>query len=405
MTLEVKIGNVKVGGGNPIVIQSMTNTNTADVNSTVAQVKELVDAGSEMVRMTVPNDESAKAVKEIKKTLINDGYDVPIIGDFHYNGHILLKKFPECAESLDKYRINPGNVGFGDARDDNFKTFIDLAIEYGKPVRIGVNSGSLDQAVLAKMLDENLRTPEKERLETEEVFTKAMVQSAVQSAEMAVDYGLLKNNILLSVKISDVPQMISAYRELASKCEYALHVGVTEGGVGSKGIVTNTAGLSVLLLEGIGDTIRVSMTFNPEEPRSREVVVAQEIVQVLGLRSFSPLVTSCPGCGRTTTNTYRNLAFEVDAYLKKMAPVWRKKGFKGIEKMKVSVMGCIVNGPGEAKHASIGISLPGTGEAPSCPVIADGKQIAMIKGDYKALSTQFEKMIDEYVESHYSGLK
>jgi len=401
MTYEVRIGNVKIGGGNPIAIQSMTNTNTADVKSTVKQVEELVDAGSEMVRVTVPNEESAKSVKEIKKTLIRDGYEVPIIGDFHYNGHILLKKFPDCADALDKYRINPGNVGFGEARDENFKTFIDLAVEYDKPVRIGVNSGSLDQSVLARMMDENLKKPEGEALESEVVFTKAMVQSAVQSAEMAVDYGLSKNNIVLSVKISDVPQMISAYRELASKCDYALHVGVTEGGLGSKGIVMNTAGLSVLLLEGIGDTIRVSMTFNPDEPRSREVVVAQEIVQVLGLRSFSPMVTSCPGCGRTTTNTYRNLAFEVDAYLKKMTPIWKKKGFKGIEKMKVSVMGCIVNGPGEAKHANIGVSLPGVGEEPSCPVIADGKQIAIIKGDYKELSEKFESLINDYVETHY----
>jgi (E)-4-hydroxy-3-methylbut-2-enyl-diphosphate synthase len=401
MTYEVKIGNVKIGGGNPVVIQSMTNTNTADVKSTVKQTEELVDAGSEMVRMTVPNEESAKSIKEIKKTLLNEGYDVPIIGDFHYNGHILLKKFQECAEGLDKYRINPGNAGFGEARDENFKTFIDLAIEYNKPVRIGVNSGSLDQAVLAKMMDENLKKPEGQMLESEAVFTKAMVQSALQSAEMAVDYGLPKNNIILSVKISDVPQMISAYRELASKCDYALHAGVTEGGLGSKGVVMNTAGLSALLLEGIGDTIRVSMTFNPDEPRSREVVVAQEILQVLGLRNFSPMVTSCPGCGRTTTNTYRNLAFEVDAYLKKMTPIWRKKGFKGIEKMKVSVMGCIVNGPGEAKHASIGISLPGIGEEPSCPVIADGKQVATIKGDYKELSEKFEKMINDYVETHY----
>ncbi len=401
MTLEVKIGNVKLGGGNPIVIQSMTNTNTADVKSTVKQTEELVEAGSEMVRMTVPNEESARAVKEIKKKLVSDGYDVPIIGDFHYNGHILLKKFPDCAESLDKLRINPGNAGFGEARDENFKTFIDIAMEHDKAVRIGVNSGSLDQVVLAKLMDEDLKKPEGERLGNEAVFTNAMVQSAVQSAEMAVDYGLPKNRIVLSVKISDVPQMIAAYRKLSSLGDYALHVGVTEGGVGSKGIVTNAAGLSVLLLEGIGDTIRVSMTFNPDEPRSREVTVAQEIVQVLGLRSFSPLVTSCPGCGRTTTNTYRNLAFEVDAYLKKMAPVWRKKGFKGVEKMKVSIMGCIVNGPGEAKHASIGISLPGTGEAPSCPVIADGEQIATIKGDYKELSTQFEKMIDNYVETHY----
>jgi (E)-4-hydroxy-3-methylbut-2-enyl-diphosphate synthase len=401
MTYEVRIGNVKIGGGNPIAIQSMTNTNTADVKSTVKQVEELVDAGSEMVRVTVPNEESAKSVKEIKKTLIRDGYEVPIIGDFHYNGHILLKKFPDCADALDKYRINPGNVGFGEARDENFKTFIDLAVEYDKPVRIGVNSGSLDQSVLARMMDENLKKPEGEVLESEVVFTKAMVQSAVQSAEMAVDYGLSKNNIVLSVKISDVPQMISAYRELASKCDYALHVGVTEGGLGSKGIVMNTAGLSVLLLEGIGDTIRVSMTFNPDEPRSREVVVAQEIVQVLGLRSFSPMVTSCPGCGRTTTNTYRNLAFEVDAYLKKMTPIWKKKGFKGIEKMKVSVMGCIVNGPGEAKHANIGVSLPGVGEEPSCPVIADGKQIAIIKGDYKELSEKFESLINDYVETHY----
>jgi (E)-4-hydroxy-3-methylbut-2-enyl-diphosphate synthase len=401
MTYEVKIGNVKIGGGNPVVIQSMTNTNTADVKSTVKQTEELVDAGSEMVRMTVPNEESAKSIKEIKKTLLNEGYDVPIIGDFHYNGHILLKKFQECAEGLDKYRINPGNAGFGEARDENFKTFIDLAIEYNKPVRIGVNSGSLDQAVLAKMMDENLKKPEGQMLESEAVFTKAMVQSALQSAEMSVDYGLPKNNIILSVKISDVPQMISAYRELASKCDYALHAGVTEGGLGSKGVVMNTAGLSALLLEGIGDTIRVSMTFNPDEPRSREVVVAQEILQVLGLRNFSPMVTSCPGCGRTTTNTYRNLAFEVDAYLKKMTPIWRKKGFKGIEKMKVSVMGCIVNGPGEAKHASIGISLPGIGEEPSCPVIADGKQVATIKGDYKELSEKFEKMINDYVETHY----
>ncbi len=401
MTFEVKIGNVKIGGKNPIAIQSMTNTNTADVKSTVAQVKELVDAGSELVRMTVPNDEGAKAVKDIKKTLLNDGYDVPIIGDFHYNGHILLKKFPDCAESLDKFRINPGNVGFGEARDDNFKAFVDLAVEYDKPVRIGVNGGSLDQTVLAKMMDEDLKRSEKERFGNNVVFYKAMVESAFQSAEMAVNYGLSKNKIVLSVKISDVPMMIAAYRELASKGDYALHVGVTEGGVGSKGIVTNAAGLSVLLLEGIGNTIRVSMTFNPEEPRSREVVVAQEIVQVLGLRSFSPLVTSCPGCGRTTTNTYRNLAFEVDAYLKKMTPVWKKKGFKGVEKMKVSVMGCIVNGPGEAKHSSIGISLPGTGEAPSCPVIADGKQIATIQGDYKELSKKFEAMIDNYVETHY----
>ena len=397
-SVAVNVGGVKVGGSNPIVVQSMTNTDTADVTSTVNQIMALAQAGSELVRVTVNTEAAAEAVPKIVDTLRMLGVPVPVIGDFHYNGHLLLKKFPACARALAKYRINPGNVNIGKKHDDNFRTMIEAAIEYGKPVRIGVNWGSLDGALLTRMMDENNLLPEPKDART--VTLDAIVASALLSAEAAERHGLPKDRIILSAKVSGVQDLIDAYRSMAAKCDYALHLGLTEAGLGAKGIVATTAALSVLLQEGIGDTIRASLTPLPNGDRSDEVLVSQQILQSLGIRSFSPQVTACPGCGRTTSTFFQDMADQIQTYLRESMPQWKGQ-YQGVETMKVAVMGCIVNGPGESKHANIGISLPGTFEDPVAPVYIDGKLAMTLRGD--AIVAEFMVILNKYVESHYAG--
>ena len=396
-SIAVKVGSVIIGGCNPVVVQSMTNTDTADANATAKQAQQLAAAGSELVRITVNTDEAAAMVATIREKLDSVGCYVPLVGDFHYNGHKLLIDYPECAQALAKYRINPGNVGFGKKRDNQFAIMIEQAILHNKPVRIGVNWGSLDQQLLTKMMDENAKqsTP----LSADEVMQEALIISALQSAEQAEDIGLSRDNIVLSCKVSGVQKLISVYRDIAQRCNYALHLGLTEAGMGSKGIVASTASIGVLLQEGIGDTIRISLTPEPGGDRCNEVIVAQEILQTMGLRSFTPLVTACPGCGRTTSTVFQELAENIQAYVRSQMPIWREK-YNGVEEMNLAVMGCIVNGPGESKHADIGISLPGTGETPSAPVFIDGKKTIILRGDN--IAEDFRKIVDDYVENKYS---
>src|ERR1700676_3059914 len=397
-SVTVKVGNVRVGSSAPVVVQSMTNTDTADVQGTIQQVAALATAGSEMVRVTVNNDAAAVAVPAIVEGLAKLGIDVPIVGDFHYNGHLLLKKYPECARTLAKYRINPGNVSIGRKDDDNFRTMIECAVQNQKPVRIGVNWGSLDQALLTRMMDENSRLPEPQG--AREVTMEAMVVSALNSAALAEKYGLRPDQIILSAKVSGVQDLIDVYRSLASSCNYPLHLGLTEAGMGAKGVVASSAALGVLPQEGIGDTIRVSLTPAPGGDRSEEVRVAQQILQSLGIRSFTPQVTACPGCGRTTSTFFQEMAEQIQTYLREQMPVW-KESHTGVEEMKVAVMGCVVNGPGESKHASLGISLPGTAEEPKAPVYVDGRLFTTLKGD--KIVPEFIKILDDYVESHYAA--
>ncbi len=397
ITHAVMVGNVKVGGGAPIVVQSMTNTDTVNITATVKQIIELATAGSELVRITVNSEEAASAVAEIKNQLIQKGCTVPVVGDFHFNGHKLLEKYPDCAAALDKYRINPGNVGRGKSRDPQFQQMIEFACQYDKPVRIGVNGGSLDQAVLTRLLDENrsLKTPEP----LAAVTRKAIVLSALESAAKAEEIGLGKNKIILSCKISNVQELISIYQDLSSRCDYALHLGLTEAGMGSKGIVSSAAALSILMQQGIGDTIRISLTPEPGASRTQEVIVGQEILQTMGFRSFTPMVISCPGCGRTTSDYFQKLAMDIQTYLRDQMPVWRTQ-YPGVEAMEIAVMGCVVNGPGESKSANIGISLPGTGESPVAPVYEDGEKTVTLKGD--RIAEEFQEIVQRYIESHYA---
>lgn len=397
ITHPVVVGNVKVGGGSPIVVQSMTNTDTADINATVKQIIELSTAGSELVRITVNSEEAAAAVYEIRNQLDRKGYTVPIIGDFHFNGHKLLEKYPDCAQALDKYRINPGNVGRGKSRDPQFQQMIEFACRYDKPVRIGVNGGSLDQAVLTRLLDENRTLAIPKPLSA--ITREAIVLSALESAAKAEEIGLSKNKIILSCKISNVQELIAIYQDLAKRSDYALHLGLTEAGMGSKGIVSSAAALSVLMQQGIGDTIRISLTPEPGASRTQEVIVGQEILQTMGFRSFTPMVISCPGCGRTTSDYFQKLAMDIQSYLRDQMPVWRKR-YPGVEAMEVAVMGCVVNGPGESKSANIGISLPGTGESPVAPVYEDGVKTVTLKGDH--IAEEFQEIVERYIESHYS---
>jgi len=397
-TVTASIGGVRVGSDRPVVVQSMTNTDTADVPSTVQQIAALARAGSELVRVTVNHEEAAAAVASIVEQLDRQGVSVPIIGDFHYNGHILLKKYPECARALGKYRINPGNVGIGQKDDNNFRTMIEVAVENQKSVRIGVNWGSLDQALLTRMMDENSRRDEPK--DAREVTMEAMVVSALNSAGVAEKYGLRPDQIILSAKVSGVQDLIDVYRSLAARCNYPLHLGLTEAGMGAKGIVASSAALGVLLQEGIGDTIRVSLTPAPGGDRTEEVRVAQQILQSLGIRSFTPQVTACPGCGRTTSTFFQEMAEQIQSYLREQMPVWKGR-YTGVEEMKVAVMGCVVNGPGESKHASLGISLPGTFEEPKAPVYVDGRLFTTLKGS--KIVAEFIQILDEYVESHYAA--
>ena len=395
-SISVRVGTVAIGGAHPIVVQSMTNTDTADIPGSVKQIAELWRAGSELVRVTVNNAESAAAVPRIVEKLSMMGIEVPIIGDFHYNGHQLLAAEPACAEALAKYRINPGNVGFGRKRDSQFGAIIELALKYDKPVRIGVNWGSLDQALATRLMDENhLRA---EPWEASRVLREALVRSALDSAERAVEIGLPRNRIILSAKVSGVQELIAVYRDLASRCDYPLHLGLTEAGMGSKGIVASTAALAVLLQEGIGDTIRISLTPEPGASRTQEVIVAQELLQTIGLRAFTPLVTACPGCGRTTSEFFQELAQTVQAHVRERMPMW-KVSHPGAENLTLAVMGCVVNGPGESRHANIGISLPGTGEAPSAPVFVDGEKTVTLRGEN--IAAEFVALIDQYVERKY----
>jgi (E)-4-hydroxy-3-methylbut-2-enyl-diphosphate synthase len=394
----VQVGNVTVGGGAPVVVQSMTNTDTTDIEGTAAQVAELARAGSELVRITVDRAESAAAVPHIRDRLDRMGVDVPLVGDFHYIGHTLLEKHPACAEALAKYRINPGNVGFGEKQDRNFSMMIEAAARNEKPVRIGVNWGSLDQAMLTRLMDDNakLAEPRDARL----VMHEALVQSGIVSARRAEAVGLPGDRIIISAKVSEVQDLIAVYRELARRCDYALHLGLTEAGMGSKGIVASTAGLAVLLQEGIGDTIRISLTPDPGGDRTKEVLVAQEILQTMGLRSFMPMVIACPGCGRTTSTVFQELAGDIQAYLRARQAQWRQE-YPGFETLQLAVMGCIVNGPGESKHADLGISLPGTGEVPAAPVYIDGKKVKTLRGD--DISAQFKAMVEDYVARRWGG--
>jgi (E)-4-hydroxy-3-methylbut-2-enyl-diphosphate synthase len=386
-----------IGGAAPIVVQSMTNTDTADAVATVRQVQQLAAAGSELVRITVNTDEAARQVGKIRAMLNAAGCRVPLIGDFHYNGHMLLTKYPECARALAKYRINPGNVGFGRKRDSQFATLIETAIEHAKPVRIGVNWGSLDGELLTRMMDENARLPEPK--EARAVTQEALIVSALDSAERAQAIGLARDKIVLSCKVSGVQDLIAVYTELAARCDYALHLGLTEAGMGSKGIVASSAGMAVLLQQGIGDTIRVSLTPEPGGDRTKEVIVAQELLQTMGLRSFAPLVTACPGCGRTTSTYFQELADKIQRYAREQMPIWREH-YLGVENMTLAVMGCVVNGPGESKHANIGISLPGTGEEPAAPVFIDGKKAVTLRGE--RIAEEFQQILDDYVRRTYA---
>ena len=395
-TTQVMVGNISVGGGAPVVIQSMTNTNTADRKSTTNQILELWQAGSELVRITVNDEASAAQVADIKKALLDNGCDVPIVGDFHFNGHKLLTRYPGCASALDKYRINPGNVGKGTKRDEQFSTMIKLAMDYDKPVRIGVNWGSLDQELLKVLMDENAHLTDP--LPAASVMKEALIRSVIDSAMTAESIGLPKNKIIVSCKVSDVQDLIEIYTNLAKRCSYPLHVGLTEAGIGSKGIVASAASMGYLLQQGIGDTIRVSLTPEPGESRTTEVIVAQELLQTMGIRSFTPLVTACPGCGRTTSTYFQELAGDIQRYLRNTMPEW-KKTYNGVEEMSVAVMGCVVNGPGESKMANLGISLPGTGEIPVAPVFENGKKTITLKGDN--IGNEFKKIIDVYIDNNF----
>ncbi|MFM1886649.1 MAG: 4-hydroxy-3-methylbut-2-en-yl diphosphate synthase [Pseudomonadota bacterium] len=395
-TLTARVGSLRIGSDAPIVVQSMTNTDTADVAATVAQVAALARAGSELVRVTVNTAEAAAAVPHIRDGLLAQGLRVPLVGDFHFNGHKLLREHPGCAEALDKYRINPGNVGRGSKRDSQFAEMIETACRHAKPVRIGVNWGSLDQDLLARLMDENnaLAAP----LPAQQVMREAIVRSALDSAGLAVELGLPREHIILSAKVSGVQDLIAVYRNLASRCDYPLHLGLTEAGMGSKGIVASTAGIGVLLAEGIGDTIRVSLTPEPGGDRTQEVIVAQEILQTMGLRAFLPMVIACPGCGRTTSTYFQELAQRIQSHIRHRMPQWRKER-DGVENMTVAVMGCVVNGPGESRHASLGISLPGTGERPVAPVYEDGEKTVTLKGEH--IAEDFQELIERYIERKY----
>src|ERR1700761_1854023 len=398
-TVGVKVGHVQVGGGAPVVVQSMTNTDTADIASTVAQCKALSDAGSELVRITVNMPESAAAVAEIVARLRDLGCNAPIIGDFHYNGHVLLTKYPDCAAGLDKYRINPGNVGAGQRRDEQFSTICKIAVDNGKPVRIGVNGGSLNQELVMRKMQEN--TDKNLGKESEDIINECMVLSALESTELALESGLTHNQIIISCKTSRPRDLITVYRDLSAKTQQPLHLGLTEAGMGMKGQIWSAASLGVLLYDGIGDTIRISLTPRPGGDRREEVYAACELLQALGLRSFSPSVTACPGCGRTTSSTFQELAEAIQTYIRDMMPIWKTQ-YEGVETMTLAVMGCIVNGPGESKAANIGISLPGTGEAPRCPVYIDGKKDVTLEGTYSELAAAFESLVDNYIKTHYS---
>ena len=395
-TIPVKVGNISIGGLNPIVIQSMTNTDTADVNATYKQILDLANAGSEIVRVTVDREESAKAIPYIKEKLLKNKCNVPIVGDFHYIGHSLLNKFPDCAKTLDKYRINPGNVGFREKKDIQFSSMIEVAVKNNKPVRIGVNWGSLDQELLSNLMDKNSKL--KKPLDAESVTKKALIVSALASAKKAEDLGLKKEKIIISCKVSELKTLVEVYEKLAKDCNYSLHLGLTEAGMGIKGIVSSTAALSLILSKGIGDTIRISLTPKPNGDRREEVYVAQEILQNLGIRSFAPKVTACPGCGRTTSKVFQELAEKIQIYIRNQMPIWKKE-YKGVESLKLAVMGCIVNGPGESKNADLGISLPGTGETPTMPVFIDGKKSHTLRG--KNVTEDFKKIIHEYIEKKY----
>ena len=397
-SLPVHIGPVTVGGAAPIAVQSMTNTETADAEDTARQTAELARAGSELVRITVDRDEAAKAVPKIRELLDRWNVNVPLVGDFHYNGHTLLNDNPACAEALAKYRINPGNVGFKEKKDRNFSMMIETALRFGRPVRIGVNWGSLDQAMLTALMDENAKAAEPK--DVREVMHEAVVQSGLLSAERAVELGLPRDRIIISAKCSEVQDLIAVYRLLASRCDYALHLGLTEAGMGSKGIVASTAALAVLLQEGIGDTIRISLTPEPGGDRTREVIVAQEILQTMGLRAFAPMVIACPGCGRTTSTVFQELAQDIQTYIRVRMPDWRRD-YPGFETLSLAVMGCIVNGPGESKHADIGISLPGTGELPAAPIFIDGKKVTTLRGEN--IGTQFKEIVEGYVKTRWGG--
>ena len=395
-TIPVKVGNISIGGLNPIVIQSMTNTDTADVNATYKQILDLANAGSEIVRVTVDREASAKAIPYIKEKLLKNKCNVPIVGDFHYIGHSLLNKFPDCAKTLDKYRINPGNVGFREKKDIQFSSMIKVAVKNNKPVRIGVNWGSLDQELLSNLMDKNSKL--KKPLDAESVTKKALIVSALASAKKAEDLGLKKEKIIISCKVSELKTLVEVYEKLAKDCNYSLHLGLTEAGMGIKGIVSSTAALSLILSKGIGDTIRISLTPKPNGDRREEVYVAQEILQNLGIRSFAPKVTACPGCGRTTSKVFQELAENIQIYIRNQMPIWKKK-YNGVESLKLAVMGCIVNGPGESKNADLGISLPGTGETPTMPVFIDGKKSHTLRG--KNVTEDFKKIIHEYIEKKY----
>ena len=397
-TVGVRVGPTTLGGEAPVRVQSMTNTDTADVAATVAQVAELARAGSELVRLTVDTEQAAAAVPRIREALERQGLEVPLIGDFHFNGHKLLQRHPACGEALAKYRINPGNVGRGANRQGKFAAMIEMAVRFDKAVRIGVNWGSMDQELVVRMMDENARAPEP--LDNQQVIREIMVVSALENARQAERLGLGRDRIVLSCKMSGVQDLIGVYRELARRCDYALHLGLTEAGMGSKGIVASTAALAVLLQEGIGDTIRISLTPEPGGSRTREVIVAQEILQSMGLRSFTPMVVACPGCGRTSSTVFQHLARDIQDYLRQQMPVWRRL-HPGVEEMSVAVMGCVVNGPGESKHADIGISLPGTGETPVAPVYEDGRKTVTLKGE--GIAREFQRIVERYVESHYPG--
>ena len=399
-THAVPVGDVLVGAGAPVVVQSMTNTDTADVEATVRQIRELAEAGSEMVRVTVNVEEAARAVPEIKRRLLDAGIEAPLIGDFHYNGHVLLTRHPACASALDKYRINPGNVGFGRKRDEQFETIVAIAADQGKPVRIGVNGGSLDQDLVLAKMEENTRRDLGRSAEA--ILDECMVISALDSTEKALACGLGEDRIIISCKVSNPGSLIAVYRELAARTRQPLHLGLTEAGMGRKGIVWSTSALSVLLAEGIGDTIRVSLTPRPGGDRREEVLVACEILQALELRSFAPSITACPGCGRTTSTTFQELAERIEEYVRDQTPSWRER-YAGFEELKLAVMGCVVNGPGESKAAHIGISLPGTGEAPHCPVYVDGKLFTKLRGSYEELAVQFQAIVDDYVASRWGS--
>lgn len=396
-TVPVEVGHITIGGGAPVVVQSMTDTDTADVSATLWQVAQLAQAGSELVRITVNTPEAAAKVSTLRQQLDDMGIDVPLVGDFHYNGHTLLTEYPDCAKALAKYRINPGNVGFGKKKDSQFATMIQVAIEHNKPVRIGVNWGSLDAALLTALMNENAKT--KQPKAAGDITKEALIQSALRSAEYAETIGLAKNKIVLSCKVSSVQDLIAVYTELSQRCDYALHLGLTEAGMGSKGIVASSIGMGILLQQGIGDTIRTSLTPEPGAARTQEVIVSQQMLQSMGLRHFTPAVTSCPGCGRTTSSFFRELTDKIQSFTRQRMPEW-KKSLDGVENLTLAVMGCIVNGPGESKHANIGISLPGTGESPAAPVFIDGKKVMTLRGE--TIADEFEKIVEQYVQEKYS---